>query len=595
MATLVLDEPFTYVEIDIDGCDLTFGVGACPAALGVGVPRKCYNTYATCKAKGAFNWVKDRWTLRICQAVTNMPRGMNLFPVMDGNPSEFSSTVNIAGADEKLGPTGARATVRVPFISPPYHDRFFDPYQTQRVNGSAQIDEPGFNPETRGTIFSKLRARWPYYAGRPLRRVDTFIRNGEIVGPTKVRHYVITDMEGPDPDGNGYFEASDILDLTKNNKAVCPEAGVGSLSVPIPDTSSGGSYLLKPPGVGSSYPSSGRAALGNEIVDYTRVDDTITLTARGVARTEARTHDIGVTLQPVFHVNMMRVDDVIEILLRDYAKIDPSFIPKAKWAAEIDVWYPDLMLVTNIAKPTGVTTLLGELAFLGISLWWDSDLQEIGLKANAPVTEENIKDLTDRNDIIAAGSEDNDDKRLTKVLFHTVQIDPTKTGKENFDRVTAQVNLEAEAPWQYGSARIKEVTSRWFDHGADDMVGVIAQRYLQRFQDAPVHYTLDLDYKDDSIKLVDVLRITVEDMIEDETGKPKTELVQVISRSEPDPGHRMRIKVQRFYFSARFALIGPNDLPSFTSATENQKIRYGFIGADTPPAFPDGSDYYRII
>lgn len=588
-------EPFSYVEIDIDGCSLTFGVGACTAALGLTVPRKCYNTYATCRKTADFDWIKVFRTLRLCQSSSNMPKGMNFFPVLTAPPSEYSSTVNIAGADEKLGPTGARATIKVSFSSPPYHDRYLDPYQAERVDGTAQIDEPGYDPATRGTLFSKLRARWPYYAGRPLRRVDTYVKDGVIVGPTRTRHYIITDMDFDADSETGTFEASDILDLTKNNKAVCPEAGLGALAVPVPAGSSG-PFTLKPTGVGdASYPASGRACLGSEIVEYTRTGDSVTLVTRAVARTKEASHAVGVTFQPVFSVQNVRIDDVLEILLRDYAKIDPVFIPKAKWQAEIDIWYPDLLLTTNITKPTGISTLIGELAFLGISIWWDSDLQEIGLKANAPVGAASIIDLTDRNDILAASSEDNDDKRLTKVLFHSVQLDPSKSGRDNYDRLTAQVNLPAEAPWQYASQRIKEIYCRWFDHGADDLVGVISQRYLQRFQAAPLHYTLELDAKDTPIRLVDVLRIQVKGLTEDETGNPKPELVQVISRSEPDPGHRIRIKAQRFYFDARFAFIGPDDLPDFTVATEDQKVKYGFIGADVEPAFADGTSYYRII
>src|SRR5690606_36425622 len=109
------------------------------------------------------------------------------------------------------------------------------------------------------------------------------------------------------------------------------------------------------------------------------------------------------------------------------------------WDAEIDRWYPDLLLNAHVVKPTGVATLIGELAILGLSIWWDSATQTIGMKANRPPAGDTVFDLTDRAHIKQITQEDHDDKRLTQVHFHSVMSDPTKstTSPETFDRLMA--------------------------------------------------------------------------------------------------------------------------------------------------------------
>lgn len=586
-------EPITYVEIGMDGCANTFGVAPCTAALGGAVQRKCYNTFFTCRSQVDFVHDKAFRTLRFCEPRGNLPRGATMFPAVT-SISEHSATVNIAGSDDDMASLGRRATVRIGFQDFPYHDRLTDPYQSERVDGTAQIDEGGYDPASRGTFFGKLKSRWPYYAGRPLRVINARIENGALVDQV-TRHYIITGMSGPDSGGQVTFEAADVLDLAKNEKAVAPKASTGSLAANITDVEA--SLTLTPTGIGDAeYPASGRALIGSEIVSYTRSGDTVTLTGRGVARTTAASHSQGDTFQQVLHVVNSRLDTLIKTLLVDYAGTDPAFIPDAAWDAEIDRWYPDLLLNAHVVKPTGVATLIGELAILGLSIWWDSATQTIGLKANRPPAGDTVFDLTDRAHIKEITQEDHDDKRLTQVHFHSVMSDPTKstTSPETFDRLMATVDLSAQEEWQYGGQRIRTVFCRWLDHGADDLARVVSKRLLARFLAAPAHFEIILDAKDEAIGLTDVLRVSSR-VAQDETGAPKQRLLQVIERSEPRPGHEFRIVAQAYQFTLRYALIGPDDLPDYDTATDSQKNQYGFIGADTPPAFPDGADYYRII
>lgn len=587
-------EPVSWVEFDVDGCSRTFGVAPCTAALSVLVKRKCYNTFATCRDRPNFDRIAQFRTLRFCQPRSNMPKGATYFPALV-SISEQSSTVNIAGSDDDMSALGRRATVRVGLVDFPYHDRLTDPYQSERVSGTAQNDEPGYDPGERGTFFARLKRRWPYYAGRPFRVINAQITGGVLTNLV-TRHYVITDMTGPDDDGRVSFEASDILDLAKNEKAVAPKPSNGALfsniGAGLPE-----SFTLQPTGIGNSeYPASGRALIGSEIVAYTRVGDVVTLATRGVAKSLAATHSAGDTFQQVLYVNLSRVDTLIRTLLVDYAGVTPAFVPTAKWTAEISRWLPDLLLEAHIVKPTGVSTLIGELSILGISVWWDSALQEIGLKANRPPAEDVVYALSDDANIKAISVEDRDEKRLTQIHFASVMSDPTKsnTSKENYDRLFVTPDLAQERAEAFGGARIREVLCRWLNQGNNDLIRTLSQRLLARFKTSPQHFTILLDAKDTAIGLTDVLQVTTRSA-QNETGKPEVQLLQVIERSEPQPGHEIRIVAQAYQFSLRFALIGPDSLPVYSAATAQQRRTYGFIGADIEPAFTDGSDYYRIV
>lgn len=214
-------EPIQIIEIDVDGCSRTFGVGGCTAALGADGDRKCWNTWATCRKRSVFAHQKARWTLRFCEPRERLPKTATYFPVVQG-VSEHSATVNIAGADPDLSAFGKRATVKVDFLDFPYHDRLTDPYWSERVSGAAQIVEPGYDPFERGSFFGKLKARWPTYATRPMRVINAWLEDDGTITDAVTRSYVITDMSGPDSDGRVSFEAADVLDLAKNDRAVAP-------------------------------------------------------------------------------------------------------------------------------------------------------------------------------------------------------------------------------------------------------------------------------------------------------------------------------------------------------------------------------------
>lgn len=588
-------EPFSWIEIDVDGCALTFGEGACTAALGVnGVQRKCYNLFNTCRSVDDFDHIPVFRTIRYCQSRVNLPKGMTFYPVMVGDPSEFSASVNIAGSDDDLSAFGRRATIKTTLTDFPDHERYLDPYQAERVSGAAQIDEPGYDPFKRGTHFSKMKSRWPFYAGRPYRRCDGYIVNGVLVDVT-VRHYIITNLSGPGDDMRVILEGSDVLDLADDKRSQFPRATNGVLGADIPIGLT--SFTLQPENIGDAvYPASGRAKIGSEFVDYTRSGDTVTLTARGVSRTEEATHRVGDTFQVVERFVNERVDDAVARLLVE-AGVDPSFLPLAEWKAEVDRWISGTVINRDVGTPTGVKALISSMVPLGFSLWWSASQQKIRLKANRPVDGDVIWDLSDFATNLAVELEENDKKRVSEVLFWTVQKNSAApaTSKDNYSRAWAATDATAYEEWRYRTGQIKNYLCPWLDTGADAVVRVAARRLLRRFNTTPKKFRLTLDAeKWSGIDLTDVVRLRTRGL-QDETGKEVVGLYQVIQRSEPRAGERLELIVQSYQFSGRFSYATPNDAPNYTDASEAERDPGMFACDPITLRMPDGSPPYEAI
>lgn len=590
-------EAFTWVEIDVDGCDLTFGVGACPAFLGSGIngaQRKCYNLYDTCAAKDAFSHKKAWRTMRYCQPRSSLPKGRTWYPVMQGEPSEFSATVNIAGSDSNLSAFGRRATVSVSLTDFPDHERYWDQYQAERVSGAAQLDGIGYNPFKRGTHFGKLKRRWPYYASRPMRVMSGYIVNGDVT-EVSTRHYILTKMEGPDSSGRVTIEAEDVLNLADNDRTRVPAASNGKLVSDMDDALT--PFTLSPEGIGDiEYPASGRLRIGSELLDFTRVGDVFTPTARGVNRTEASTHRALDTAQIVKRFVGSRIDDAVEDLLLS-AGVDPSFIPKSDWAAEVTRWMASTFITRDIAEPTGIKALMTSMVPLGFSLFWDAIAQKIRLKANRPVDGDVVWRISDRNSIQNVSLREDDKQRASVVLFWTVQKDPTKssTSQDNYSRTWASGDPSLLESWRYGGGAVKNFMCPWVDDGSDAIVRVASGRLIDRFSTTPKFATLLIDaVKYKGISLTDVVELTTHGL-QDDTGLELTELYQVIQRSEPKSGEKIEVVVQRYQFDGRFAFAVPIGTPTYMLATPSQRDPGMFACDPVTLKMPNGDPPYEAI
>jgi hypothetical protein len=580
-------EPFEMVEVDVERCSLTFGTAPCTAALGGRTLRKCYQTKRTCADLPNFT-PGAPLTLRFAKP-GRLPKGVQVFPALESVRAQ-TATVNIAGSDPRMGALGKRGKLVFDLRDFAWHDRDFDRYQAERLTGAAQIDEPGYNPADRGTQLAKIKARWPNYSGAAVRYIVGYIDTGVIVD-AQVRHYVLTAFDGPDDQGAYPCEATDILDLVSEKRALAPQPSNGVLTANI--TAGATSAVLTPVGIGAEYPASGRVVIGSEMCQYTRSGDTLTLTARGIRGTSAAAHNAGDTVQVVLTYVGARIDVVAADLIKNYTATPDAFVDDAAWDAEIDRWAPSLLLTTDITTPTSVGALLGELADLGVSIWWDDVAQKIGLKVNRPLDTDTLFRWTDRN-IKRLRAEDRDEDRLTQVLFFTKRQNPTRglTDEANYDRVIQTVDPDATA-FYGGETRVRKVFTRWLDGGGDTIAALTSLRLLDRFRDAPVRYKVAVDARERDVGLTDVVELR-SDLTQGVAGAPTARLVQVISRSDPVPGHEIEVEAQAFQFQGRFGFIAPNDAPLYAAATDLQKGEFAFA-SDGDNLFADGGTPYQII
>jgi hypothetical protein len=267
-----------------------------------------------------------------------------------------------------------------------------------------------------------------------------------------------------------------------------------------------------------------------------------------------------------------------------------------KWEAEVTRWLPEVLLSTRITSPTGAAKLIGEISVLGVSLWWDDALQEFGLKANRPVDTDTVYEITEGANLKAINAEDRNDKRLTEIIFSTVQVDPTKSATDytNFRRAGYTADTVAKGARAYGDARLRKIFSRWFNTGSDSDVQVLSSRLLRRFNSPPIHARMRLDAKDAAIPLTAVLRVTSQAFL-DVTGKPLPTLMQVISRSDPEPGHEIELIAQAYQFAGKYGYSTEDSCPVYIYATVAQKARGEFACDDTTLLLPDGFPAYEAI
>lgn len=568
-----MSQPFTYIEIDLDYCSLTFGQAPCRAALSVDTPYKCFNMFNTCGDKERFT--KTFKTFRYCQESAVLPKGMIIFPVISS--LEYSSPhVNLAGADPDKKPLGIRGAVSVTMNDFPYHDRFYDKYEEERASGAAQFSGVPEIQQNLSSHFAKLAARNPFYPGRPLRVIEGTIDDAGVFIENHRRHYIMDGWSGPGGGDSVTITAKDVLKMADDDRAVYPKQSNGKLSGNM--TIDATSFQVQNTSIANTYLANGWVVIGNEIIRYNRSGNTFNVEVRGNRGTVAFAHSMGDTVQQVWALRGQTVDAAIRELLIQGAGIPASFIPSAEWQKEVEQWGGQVTVEGDIVKPTGVNDLLSEFTNIGYTIWFDDLEQKVKLRANRPAWgDETIKNLSRANNLIELEQEDRDADRVNLYVIWYDTIDPTKStnSAENYAIGEAVGDTEMSGPNTYNDVRIKTVFSRILDNGNESAARIAAKRFVNRFRIAPKRVSVVVDYRDD-LKICDVVNLDTNQIVQP-NGMPARESYQVTGRDVIELGSRIKLTLQRYYYAQRYAAIGPNSLPSYNSATSAQKNKYAFF------------------
>jgi len=416
----------------------------------------------------------------------------------------------------------------------------------------------------------------------------------------RTRHYVITEWDGPDINGNVTITAKDILDLADNKKALVPAPSQGKLGSDI-DDSSLAVFDLVPAGIGSEYAASGRASMGSEIVTYTRSGDTITLTGRGVDGSEASSHDTDDAFQQCYRVESGTIPAVIADLLQNYAGVSASFLPTTDWNNEASRWIPHWRLTRTIAKPTGVTKVLGEILQLGVLLWWDDIDQEVKFQVNRPTDlGETVTNVTDAANLIEGTLKNSDlhDKRVSRVLFWHGVRDFTEANNDgsDFKRVVVAIDEDAESADEYNETRVFETYNSWLGSTGDDQVAqAVSIRLRNRYRDPPRQLQFDIDVKDEAnLRTASLISLRTR-ALQDETGNVLPVQAQVSSVEEIEPGHKLRIKAQEWDFNKRYCFITEAGRSDYGASTAAEIAKGTYIVDAATLEFSDGTGPYLMF
>src|SRR5690606_28455121 len=116
-----------FVELDIDYCSLSYGVGACPAVLGVDSATKCYNTKGTCPVRESYD--SESVTMRFAEGTAYLAEsGIDAIACIES----IAFTPGTISLGEDLG---TRSSLRVTMSDFPWSDTGpgFDKYLADRT------------------------------------------------------------------------------------------------------------------------------------------------------------------------------------------------------------------------------------------------------------------------------------------------------------------------------------------------------------------------------------------------------------------------------------------------------------------------------
>lgn len=462
----------------------------------------------------------------------------NIYPYLM-SVSHTPSKINPAGSDGNSTPLGKRATLSVSLIDATSDDLHQDPYYAERISGAARYDAVGYEPDERSTFFAKYFRRNQYLWGRQLDWVTGYIQDDGSLVDSITRTFVIDGHTGPDEQGRVSISAKDVLSLTNADKAQCPKPSLGALAANISSTDT--SLVLKPYGVGASYPASGKVKIGKEAISYTgKSADTLTGLTRGIDGSTAEDHQTDDTVQLAWVVVNQTPDAIINDLLSNFTTIPASMLNTAQWADEVTnrAWLNHQYSAT-IYEPTGVGKLMGDIARqMQFYPFVDERANDIKIAAISPVYAlgDSNHQLNDTNNILADSLtvEEQNDRVITRLYIHINPINwaDKLDDAKNYSATLADWSADEEDGNHRRSAKSMEVFGYWLTPTLADLLG---KNVRAQFSKAPKRISFRLDGKDNQVQLSDFLTIDHR-LLTDEYGLRRSVLAQAISVSETKKG-----------------------------------------------------------
>ena len=521
----------------------------------------CFNAFGNCQDTP--NFIKEVRTLRFIDTLERPYEFLDAYP----------SILSVRYAPTVLKPGGnlsIRGQVTVVLQDFSTTDNEIDDYAHERT----------YNAEDQGTFFGKLKARHEFYIGRPMRVLEGYL-DDKSLSDFRIREYIIDDISGPSADGKVIVKGKDILSLAADVRAKAPTASTNTLRAAMDTTQT---TLL--PQVGEAVTMLAgdlHVRINDEIIELVSESPTDTLNVvREKGGTTGSEHAIDDGIQECKTYDDTPVIDVVQELLEDFANVPSSFIPFTDWQDEEAASLTGYDMTTIISEPTGVLTLLKEIAAITLlDIWYDDVAQEVKLKLQTPFTSVS-ETVNDDEDILAdtLKVKDLNAQRLTRILIYynmrNFARDLTET--ENFSFINFEIEADKEGVNKYNDERIKVIFTRWFDSTNSVQVALTSTRLLDRFGITPKAISFDLDAKD-------VERLTTGDVFDlrsrieqDLDGTKATNRYQVTETKAIKPGSQYRYKCEAFF---------QDPTPESVTIASNQTDYDLFVALGGPPGAVD--------
>lgn len=457
-------KPLRFFEIVLKPCSLTYGVAPCTAAIGITGERKCYNSPRTCQ--DPINYTPgDEQILRFSEPTEDLPVEIDSIPCL----------TDIVIRPQRIDPgesIGVRESGTASMHNFKHNGIPFDKYYADR----------GFNTYNSGTFWGRFNAQWGNIQGVECRVVNGFV--GQDIDEMERRYYVIESQNGPDSQGKTSFVFKDILKLIDGDKAQAPAPSQGVLSAAIDETDT--SLTLEPVGIGSTYPASGVASMGDEIVSFTRSGDIINLTGRNLYGSELDDHDVGETFQIALVYTSISPADIINDLILNYSETPASYINLTDWQTEVNT-YIGRLYSGMIMRPTPIKTLVNELVQeAGLIFFTSVKDRKVELKAMRAF----VPTISLNDDAYLAGSitaSRETDKRISEIWVYYGKRNPLEKQdeKKNYRAIYADITENPVVALENAPASIREITSRWITVFNQPAAASVATAMIARYEVAP--------------------------------------------------------------------------------------------------------------
>lgn len=451
-------------------------------------------------------------------------------------------------------------------------------------------------PNGAGTYFGRLFANNPYTLNRQLKAFVGFHSRGDSFdfNNFQERRYFIKKISGPDHKGFVKIEAADAISQLK--ESLIPAASNGNLASTLTSSATGTINIADNSGFSAS---GGYCIINDEICAYSGISglDSIVLSARAQGGTTAEAHDTDDAVRNIYHYSGNGVD-AIRTIIEDFSELDhASYIPDAEWNSERDTFLSSENVELWVLEPTELDKVIDKIGKQTYTnVWWDDAAQQIKLKAIGPSLTGSEAWNDDENILDDKVRIKRDQRQIiTQVWIYYGKRD--KAGSDdanNYEHLYIKVDSDAEAPTGLGQPKIKKIFADFIPANGSATASKIASRIISQNSN-PIEFLLYVDAKDSGLDVGEPVDITT-DLHQGTDGLPAPIKLRVIEKAQAaNNKYRYKLAYSGIEVGSRYAVIAPNSVLDYDSATEEQKDKYGFIADTNEQLGAANDDPYLIL